>query len=244
MTIIVQQSANTLVGMTYLQLAQKLVEKCGMSGTGPTTCQNQQGELKRAVNWINEAWLNIQESREDWDWMRSSVSFSTIPQQATYTQYEAGISDLAKWLMNSSICSFRCYVTSVGVRSEIFLNFIDYITWRDTYQFGNLRLSYSRPLMITVTPDMSIGLGQIPDSADYTIVGEYFRQPTTLTLDSDVPNMPARFHMMIVYLAMKYYGEYEQDEYVRQMAEQQYEKMYQRLSLAQLPEMVAGGALA
>lgn len=232
------------VGMTYLQLAQKLVEKCGMSGSGPVTCQNQIGEMRRAVNWINEAWLNIQLSRDDWSWMRGSVSFQTVPQQATYTQAECGIDDLATWLMNTSICTFRCYLTDVGTRSEIFLNFIDYISWRDTYQFGALRTSYSRPLMITTTPDFSIGLGQIPDSANYTIVGEYVKQPNTLVNDSDVPTLPPRFHMMIVYLAMRYYGEYEQDDYVRQTADTEYIRMYNRLSIAQLPELVGGGALA
>lgn len=230
--------------MNFLALAQKLVEKGGIAGTGPTSVIGQTGELKRAVNWINEAWLNIQELREDWDWMRGSVSFQTVPQQATYTQQQAGITDLAEWLMNTSFCSFRTYDTNVGPNSEIFLNYITYDNYRDTYLYGNMRQSYARPLYITVTPDMSIALGQIPDSTNYTIVGDYFKTPTQMVENTDTPNLPDRFHMLIVYLALMYYGEYEQDEYVRATAEVNYNKMMGRLNISQLPEVVAGGALA
>lgn len=231
-------------GMTFLQLAQEVVRKSGISGAGPATVLSQTGELRRVVGWVNEAWLNIQQQREDWEWMRGSVSFSTVAQQATYTPAQCGIADFAEWAMNTKNCTFRYYVTSEGVRSEIFLTYMDYESWRDTFQYGSLRLSYSRPEFITVCPNTSIGLGQIPDSADYTIVGDYFKTPTVLVEDSDVPAMPARFHMLIVYLAQMYYGEYEQDEYVRATAERNYSRMMARMTIAQLPEVTFGGALA
>jgi len=230
--------------MNFLALAQKLVEKCGISGTGPTTVANQTGELKRAVNWINEAWLNIQQSREDWDWMRGSVSFQTVPNQATYTQQQCGITDLAEWLMNSSICTFRTYDTNVGVGSEIFLSYIDWNTYRDVYLYGNMRQSYARPLSITIAPDMSIGLGQVPDSSNYTVVGDYFKEPSLMVNDTDIPGLPTRFHMLIVYQAMIYYGEYEQDDYVRTTAQEEFNKMLSRMVVAQLPEVTMGAALA
>ena len=230
--------------MNFLALAQKLVEKSGMSGNGPVSVAGQTGEMKRAVNWINEAWLNIQEMREDWDWMRGSVSFQTVAQKATYTAQEAGIDDLAEWLMNTSVCTFRIYDTDVGVRSEIFLSYINYDSYRDTHMYGNMRVSYGRPIYVTVTPDMSIGLGQIPDTNNYTIVGDYFKTPSQMTSDTDVPALPSRFHMAIVYLAMVYYGEFEQDDYVRQTSKENFNAMLSRMNVAQLPEMAARGALA
>lgn len=230
--------------MNFLALAQKLVEKCGISGTGPVTVLNQSGELKRAVNWINEAWVSIQQTREDWDWMRGSVSFSTVAQQGSYTPAQCGITDLAEWYLNSRYCSFRTYDTTVGVRSEIYMSQIDYDTYRDIYLYGSMRLSYARPLSIAVAPDMSLCFGQIPDSSNYTIVGDYFKTPTEMVNDTDIPGLPTRFHMVIVYQAMIYYGEYEQDEYVRQMAETNYRKMMGNMTVAQLPEMTMGPALA
>ena len=44
----------------------------------------------------------------------------------------------------------------------------------------------------------------------YTITGDYFRSPTEMVADGDLPTgLPAQFHMAIVYLAMTYYAGYE-----------------------------------
>lgn len=244
MTIIVNQQSPGTAQLTFLRLTQLLVQKCGMSGTGPVSVVNQTGELLRAVNWINEAWINIQQSRDDWDWMRAPISFKTAPGQATYSQQQCGITDLAEWLMNSEYCSFRLYNESEGVGSEIHLSYMPYESWRNLYQYGSNRITYSRPMAITITPDQSIGLGQTPDSTDYVIVGEYFRTPSYFVNNTDVPGMPDRFHMAIVYQAMIYYAMYEEDDYLRQMAEREYNKIMGRMEKAQLPEVTFGGALA
>ena len=241
MTIIIQQPGS---GMSYLALAQKLVEKCGISGVGPVTTIGQVGELKRVTGWINEAWSAIQQVRADWEWMRASVSFSTVAGQATYSASQCGAFDLAEWIMNTKDCTFRSYLASVGVASEISLSYMPYEGWRNTYQKGSMRIARARPMSITITPDQSIGLGMTPDSADYVIVGDYFREPSAMTADADSPAMPARFHMLIVYQAMQYYAQYEGDEYMRQTSEREYSKMMGRMTIAQLPEMTLGGALA
>lgn len=225
-------------------MAQMLAQKCGISGTGPTTVIGQTGELKRVIGWIGESWLNIQQVRQDWEWMRGSVAFQTVPGQATYTAADAGITDFAEWVMNSKACTFRNYLASVGVGSEIFLSYMPYETWRDTYQYGAMRLTKSRPVAITITPDQSIGLGLTPDTAGYTVVGDYFKTPSEMTVDTDVPGLPARYHMLIVYQAMVYYAMYEEDEYLRQMAETQYRRMMASMTIAQLPEVRFGGGLA
>lgn len=230
--------------MNKLALAQKLVEKCGISGAGPVTTVAQTGELKRVVGWIDEAWTAIQQVRADWEWMRASALFSTVGGQATYTAVQCGVTDLAEWIMNSRDCTFRCYLTSSGAVSEVDLSYMPYDAWRNVYQFGSMRAAQSRPMSITITPDQSIGLGMTPDSADYTIVGDYFREPSVLADDAAIPAMPARFHMLVVYQAMQYYAQYEGDEYVRQTAEREYNKMMARMTIAQLPEVTVGGALA
>ena len=230
--------------MNYLALAQKLVEKCGISGAGPVTTVGQAGELKRVTGWINEAWSSIQQVRPDWEWMRASASFQTVAGQSTYTPAQCGVTDLAEWIMNSRDCTFRYYLASVGVRSEIDLSYTPYDAWRDQYQKGSMRLAQSRPMAITITPGQSIGLGMTPDSADYTIVGDYFREPSAMVADTDIPAMPARFHMLIVYQAMQYYAQYEADEYTRQTSEREYSKMMGRMTIAQLPEVTIGGSLA
>lgn len=230
--------------MNFLSLAQKVVEKGGIAGTGPTTVIGQAGELKRVVGYVNEAWNDIQLARNDWRWMRGSVSFSTVANQATYTPAQCGVTDLETWLVDSRQNTFRSYVTSDGVGSEIFLSYQPYDVWRDCFQYGAIRDTRSRPMVITVTPDQSLGFGETPDSADYTIVGDYQKMPSELAADADVPGLPAPFHMLIVYRALVLYAQYEENDYLRSINERDYNRMMSRLVSNQLPEMVMGAALA
>lgn len=230
--------------MNFLALTQKVVEKGGMAGSGPSTVIGQAGELKRAVGYVNEAYMFIQQLRNDWRWMRKSCSFSTVANQATYTPAQCGVTDLGTWMMNSRQCTFRSYVTSTGVGSEVDMSYNGYDEWRNSFQFGAIRNARSRPLVITVTPDQSIGLGQTPDSADYTVVGDYFRAAAEMALDADIPGLPVEFHMLLVYKALMIYAEYEQDDYMRTTSERNYKMMMSRMVSAQLPEITFGGALA
>lgn len=230
--------------MNFLALTQKLVEKGGMAGTGPTTVIGQAGEFKRAVGYINEAYVFIQQLRNDWRWMRDSCSFSTVANQASYTPAQCGVTDLGAWMMKSRQCTFRTYVTSVGVGSEVDMTYLGYDEWRNCYQFGAIRDARSRPLVISYAPDQSIVLGQTPDSADYTVLGDYYRAAAEMALDTDVPAMPSQYHMLIVYKALMLYAEFEQDDYLRSVSERNYKTMMTRMVGDQLPEVTFGGALA
>lgn len=73
--------------MTYLELCQRMILECAISGTMTTTV-NQTGEFLRVTTWVNQAWIDIQTERQTWDFMRSSqlnsggVSFATVAGQA------------------------------------------------------------------------------------------------------------------------------------------------------------------
>lgn len=228
-----------MAALNYLALCNKLIQKCGISGGDLATVVNQTGEASRVVNWINEAYTNIQELQQNWQWMRGPVSFNTVAQQANYTPAQAGIADFARWREDS----FRCYLTSVGVGAEIFLGRLDWEDYRNTYLYNNIRNTYGQPLHIAVGDDKSLYLGLIPDTI-YTVVGEYWQTPTDLALDADVPAMPARFQMLIVYEAMKSYAMYEAAAEVMAEAERQFKRMYNRLLNDQLSRITVGEPLA
>lgn len=225
---------------TFLQLCNSLVQKCGISGGSIATTANQTGEALRVVNWVSEAYVQIQLASPTWNWLRSNVSFSTTANQGAYTPTQAGVTDLSNWKEDS----FRCYVTSVGVRSEMYLPKIEFDSFRDTYLYGNMRLSYSRPTIISFGPDYSINLGMAPDSSDYTIVGQYYKAPQILALDADIPSLPTQFHNIIVYRAMMMYGMYEAAQETVIEGTNLYNAMLRRLGRDQLPDVDAGSALA
>ena len=226
--------------MNYLSLANALVQKCGISGVSLTTLQNQTGEAGRVAAWIDEAYLNVQLAYPNWDWMRATVSFPTVSGQGSYTPTEAGVTDFGWWKQDS----FRRYITATGVRSETFLSNIRYDAYRDTYLFGNMRLSNGDPLVVAFGPDLSINLGLIPGDVGYTIVGEYFKQPLHLTLDADTPLIPSQYHQIIVYRAMMMYGMYEAAQEVTIEGTNLYNTMLRRLVRDQLSDVQFAGSLA
>lgn len=237
--------------MNYLQICQRLAQECGVSGTLTTTI-GQVGSLARIVTWANQGWDELQTEHDDWDWMRSSnllgagVSFSTVAGQASYPLGTgAGTSGITsdifgKWDRDS----FRNYTTSIGVSNEMFLDYIPFDVWRDGYMLGAMRAVQTRPVVVSIGPDMSLCLGP-PPNALYTVTGDYFLAPTAMAVDADVPiGLPPAFHMTIVYNAMMMYAGYESAPEVFQRGQAGYASNLRALEALRMPEITFGGALA
>lgn len=133
--------------------------------------------------------------------------------------------------------------TFAGLKSEIFMPYIEYDFWRDGYEFGALRQTQTRPTVITITPNKSIGLGPFPISG-YTVLGDYYRVPTEMSVNTDTPTLPTQYHMAIVYRAMMSYGAFEAASEVYQRGEMEFNKMIRRVLADRLPEITAGSALS
>jgi hypothetical protein len=257
--------------MTFLELVQRTRRECGIPGDGPTTTANQTREMRRLVDWVSQAYVELQEERSDWDFLRKPTTFNTQhgtsqssgdtvysgnvyeivtrtttdfdsigilytgasnTPGATYyittttvlgsgdsttlagkqsysvgsgATYDINLSDFAKWRSDS----FRSYLKSAGIATQIILSqYYNYSDFRDFYLLGSRQLVTARPLYITVAPDRSLVLGFTPNDI-YVVTGEYYRTPQVLSADADIPLMPDRFHMAIVYKAMMKYGLFE-----------------------------------
>ena len=225
--------------MTYLELCQKLCQKVGIGNT-LSTVTGQTGELARVTSWIDEAYLDIQTAHQDWDWMRTSASWTTTGGQSTYTTAQCGIAagTFGMW----DVFTFRNYITSSGVTSEYLMQCIGYDVWRDRYKFGAIQTVQTRPIEAAVAPDKSVCLGPFP-SDGYTITCDYFTAPVSMVNDSDVPTLPAQFHMAIVYKAMEYYALYQSAPEVLQDAQMQFFKYMARLRKDRTPMPKFAGAL-
>lgn len=228
--------------MNYLQLLNRTRVECGVSGAGTplVSAQNLTGESARIASWVNSAWVDVQTAKEDWQWMREPFQFNTITQQQIYTATEAGVgSTFGNWKRDS----FRCSSVGQSYRDEQLMNYMEWTTFRNLYQYANMRTTYARPVVVTITPDKDLGFGSIPDQP-YVIVGEYYTKPTEFVADSDTPSIPDRFQMLIVYRAMMYYGGYEAAPEVYARGETEFKRLMNRLEIDQLPTMVSGPPLA
>lgn len=229
------------MAMTFLQLVNRLREKCGITGGDLTTLQGVTGESRRCVNWINEEWMKIQLAKNDWQWMRSQASVATQAGKGTYApSADFGLTDFGYWDRD---LDFRNYPTATGNIAEIPMDLISYDTWRDRYLYGANRYVQTRPLEFAIGPDKSICVGPLP-AAGYTITGDYYRIPTEMSADSDVPAIPSQYELIIIYAAMQRYGIYEAAPEVLSEGQTEYKRMAESLGIDQTPDLITAGSLA
>jgi hypothetical protein len=226
--------------MNFLELVNRTRVECGVTGPALATVQNLTGEAARIANWVTSAWVDIQTSKEDWLFMRATVTFNTVTHQQFYTPTEAGIgSTFANWKRDS----FRCSSVGQNYADEQLMNYMEYTTFRNLYMYGNMRTTYARPVVVTIDGGKDLGFGSIPDQA-YVIDGEYYVKPIELYADADTTALPSNCHMLVVYRAMSSYAGYESAPEVYQRAEFEFQRLMQRLNIDQLPTLVSGPPLA
>lgn len=244
--------------MTYLELCQRMALECGVSGT-LSTVAGQQGSLARCVNWVSQAWTEIQDEHDDWLFLRSSkllgggVSFATVSGQLFYPlgtgAGTVGITadQFGRWEMGS----FRCQTTSVGIQDETRLDNLQFFdVWREAYMYGANQNVITRPVAIVEGPQNQLCLGPASNGL-YTVTGDYYQAPQVLAADADIPGnvlgtwtLPKRFHMLIVYRAMKFYAAYESAPEVNTRAVDGQGDLQAKMEMLYLPEFSSGEALA
>lgn len=210
--------------MNYLELCQKTRKKCRISGSGPTTVIDQTGMYEKVVEWVQEAWEEIQRDRPDWDWMRKVVKFDTVAAQPEYTETDTGLTDLDRWwpttcrIYNGDPFTLpgggawtwdgtggpNALWYNEGQTSSTYLDYIEYAAWG--YNQGAGATTDDQPQIVTVGPNNSLILTPAPDDV-YTILCDYQRDLQTMTLDTDIPEMPVDLHMAIVWKAVMYFAE-------------------------------------
>lgn len=226
-------------GMTFLQMVQRLRQESGTSGSAPTSTQNQTGDFKRLVDWVSSAWMDIQNEKPDWFFMRQPISFNTTAGKSTYSATEAGITSFGNYKKDS----FRQYSIALGYGSEQRLNFIPYDTFRDLYQYASMRTTSQMPVNFTIDPQKNFLLGPIPNDV-YCVNGEGFALPTEFSSDSDRPTLPSQYHMAIVWKALMYYGQFESAPEAYSHGQNEFRRLMNRLYEDQMPTVTFGPPLA
>ena len=169
----------------------------------------------------------------------SGVDTTTLLGKQSYSLAEIGIeSTFASWRNDS----FRQYLQSAGIATQIILQqYYNYSEFRDFYLLGSRQLVTGRPLYVTVAPDKSVLFGFTPNDI-YVTSAEYYRTPQILSADTDEPLMPARYQMMIVYLAMQKYGLFEAAQEQIQAGQAGYNKLMNRMRIEYTPMTMATGS--
>lgn len=233
---------------TNLQLCQDTARDSGTFPNlmTPQTTTGQSGRVQRLIYWVRDAYNDIQRHRPDWRWLRTDFSGTTISGVQTYDSTAMGIaSRFSNWIHQGARGreSFTIYLTSSGISTEGFLEFIEWEDFRNMVLVGSSSTETGYPNYISINDQNELVLYPIPDDA-YTVRGRYYKDLQTLSADADVPEMPARFHEMIKWRALILLGTF--DEATEQQPHWQinYQNAMSELVRHQTPGILAAEPLA
>lgn len=223
--------------MTFLELCKRLRQEAGIAGTGPDSVLSQTGQNKQVVDWITAAYEAVQLMHSTWRFLRADFSFATIESIQEYTPTAVGLTDFATWIRDD----IRLYE---NLTDEQFLEYYPWDEFRINYMFGSHRTVEGRPVIVSIKPNDSLMLWQLPNSADFTVIGEYYQTPDVMEANDDEPIFPVRYHMIVVWKALKDYAGFTaaDEKYVHGNTE--YTRILHPMELKELPDILYGEPLA
>lgn len=210
--------------MTFLELCQRLRQEVGAAGNGPSAVTSQNGEYKRIVDWVVQAWREIQLDRERWffAWAQGSVAVTT-----EFRDYSPP-SDFQVWDGDT------LYLGSQKLQP---------MAWEKFKTQHREDSQAAVPTAITQLPNGNFRLDTTPKQAGLLTL-DYYRTPQSLSDAIDIPRLPVDYHMLIVYRAMFYYALYENAQEVISAAQLGERQMMNDLITRHHDPVTLGGPLA
>lgn len=223
--------------LTFLQLVQRAYRESGIGGsTGPASVLNQSGRNGDFVKWVLDGYEEIQNLRGNWNflWRRSTFDLAADDDEYSPTA-DFGLTGVAEWVREGA-CIYR---EADGLASRQQLGFMEWALFRDL----PLTPATGFPTVFCQQPDGQIRYYPMPGEA-LKVIHEYWLTPQTLSADADVPILPARFHMAIVWKAVMNYAQFNKDWSLFDSAQDKYQDLMDGLYAAEQQPWTTGGPLA
>jgi hypothetical protein len=222
--------------MTFLELVQRAYSEGGLSGVGPQSVDNQSGLNKKLVNWVREAWIDIQAAYSSWKFLRKKETRTLTSGKREYALVaDLNLPNVRKW--NEDLLFIR--EPDGSARSQ--LKLISFDEFEATYA----SFTSGKPSVFTVTPDYKIAFDATPSKA-YVIDLNFWLTGERLAEDTDIPSIPEDYHMTIVWWALVHYGSHEGALQVTKDVKSFYDIAIRRLEADQLdiPHRIYSAPLA
>lgn len=232
---------------TFLELVRDLARDSGTlaGGVSLASVVEATGRAEKMVSWVRKAWVNIQNERADWPWMKREFQAPLTIGKSRYTAADLGIvTRFGQWIGDQPRAggrwfrTFTVYDPATGQADENTLREIEYDVWRERYARG--AHDANRPTEWAVSNIKEWCIGNRPDKP-YLVSGEYRLAPQILTGNTDVPEMPEEYHGAIVLEAMKLLGMADESPATSGAAISEYVLARQNLNRDYLPEILWGG---
>ena len=157
------------------------------------------------------------------------------PATGTVTAVLVDFDRVRPWRAAARAGYIKSYTTATGVTDEQPIYYLVEQEFEGFYDRGNVT-STGRPVYYTIKRDGRLALFPKP-GAVYTVTLPYQRRPQLLARDTDIPLLPLKHHMAIIYKAMTYYGQSGENSRQYETASDNYEREYRRMCNEQLPHI-------
>lgn len=228
--------------MNFLQLCRAVATDSGTVAGVPnfTTVVGATGRVGQVVGWVRDAYIDIQNERSDWVWMRRDFTAPLTIDQIAYTPAQLGLDDVGSWLHDIPSEGWRnLTIYEDGQQDqEGELSEIPYSVFRERYQRGVH--DHNKPTDWSISPTNQLLFGNKPDKA-YIVRGEYMMRAEELAADADTPSMPAQFHRVIVQEALRLMSRADEAWQTLQAQAAQYDRLRNALVRETTPQMKFGG---
>ena len=232
--------------MNFLELCRQVEIQSGTVDVSKlmTTVVDPTSRRLKVIGWVATAWTLIQNARMDWRFMRREYSATLGANIATYTGSDLSVARFSAWYRDQrDYRAHTIYDPTIGRSDTSELREISWNAWRSTY--GRGVQTPERPVYYAISPDERICFGPTPDRG-YQIEGEYYRQAQLLAADSDVPELPGQFHLIIVWRALMLLAAHDEAREQLGTASATYAEMLEKLEGSQLdrPKIAVGPPIA
>lgn len=201
----------------------------GMQGTGPTSVVGAVGVEEVIVRMVRLAYVDIQNRREEWDFLLKDKSFILQAGVDTYQQLT---------IFNTTTPNFKKYKTNSFriTDSNGKITYLQYVE-RDVLEARYLNDTQQKlPTQYAINPaNNALIFKPIPDGL-YTVNFRYWRDPEILSADTQVPTLPLSFHNAIAYAATAKMGIYLGSPELYQEYNQKAEGMVGELMRMEIPK--------
>ena len=214
--------------MTFLELVRFAMKRAGVREDLPTTLVGATGIVDDFIDWVNDAWEELQIDREDPPWWFRTLMDQTLAVTTSTDEYSmpAGLETI-DWRTVT--------VYTVAKQDETPVEYIPYNNWRT--RFDTITGQAGRPQFITLKPDNSLAMFPVPDQ-NYTLRFDGVLDLEELTADADVPSgLPAMYHKLLAWDAVRKFAEHHEDGTMLAKAQGRHKRYFKRVLARQLPTM-------
>lgn len=202
--------------MDFLDICKRVDTMSGVQGHIDGV-KNVVGAQAVIVNAVAESFVDLQNDRLNWEWMRRTVQFGAVPDQQDYAVNDifqtspvvqaaaaANFDPTAEYILfgrwrrdNPHTSHFIEKMDASGNRVYRHrLIYVDHDYFRAAF---NDSQATGQPSHFTYKPnDNTIQLHPVPDER-YFIYADYYVEPQLLQHNTEIPILPLPFHMMLVY---------------------------------------------